>query len=246
MAKANMRERECVECGAVFCGDRRACGPCAHAARVARGGYATVPCTSCGKGMHKSSSTSSTPMCSECRKVRLETWRAEGRPCATCGRVTGRVSKTQCLRCEMAKAATPCTVRTCERPSLAKGMCSTHYSWYWRALRGDTNGRGTWIMPSRRLSIYERDDWTCKICGEPVDRDADVGDNMAPSLDHIIPRSRGGGHESENLRTAHRVCNSRRGAGGEEVSDGAGLAAVRDDRGGAAAPAEPGAVWAAV
>ncbi|SMB77311.1 HNH endonuclease [Acinetobacter baumannii] len=161
------------------------------------------------------------------------------------GRTNARCSK--CSIAHYAKTAAPCTVRTCERPSLAKGMCSTHYSWYWRALRGvPTNGRGTWIMPSRRLSIYERDDWMCKICGEPVDHDADVGDNMAPSLDHIVPRSLGGGHESENLRTAHRVCNSRRGANVEGVSHDEWASPVRDYRGGASSPAEPGAVWAAV
>lgn len=206
-----------------------------------------VPCAVCGKLMW-SGTGSLPPGEATCRVCRAEAAR-RGRPCVDCGDVKpGRV-KARCPKCSIAhyaKSAAPCTVRTCERPTLAKGMCSTHYSWYWRALRGNTNGRGTWIMPSRRLSIYERDDWTCKICGEPVDRDADVGDNMAPSLDHIIPRSRGGGHESENLRTAHRVCNSRRGANVEGVSHDEWASAVRDYRGGAAAPAEPGEVWAAV
>lgn len=245
MAKTNMRDRECIECGAAFCGDRRACGPCVHAARAARGGYATVPCTSCGKGMHKSSSTSSAPMCPACRKAR----RATGTPCVDCARVTPGRTNARCSRCSIAyyaKSAEQCSAQKCARPSIAKGMCPSHYSWYWRALFGSTNGKGTWILPKRRLSIYERDGWECGICGDPVDRDADVGDNMAPSLDHIVPRSLGGGHESENLRTAHRVCNSRRGASTEGVSHDEWTSAVRDYRGGAQAPAEPGEVWAAV
>lgn len=32
------------------------------------------------------------------------------------------------------------------------------------------------------------------------------------TVDHITPRSQGGGHERSNLRAAHASCNSRRGA----------------------------------
>lgn len=65
------------------------------------------------------------------------------------------------------------------------------------------------ISGKRRLRIYERDNWTCLICGEPVDRDANVMyDDWAPSLDHITPRSKGGHDSDANLRCAHRWCNS--------------------------------------
>ncbi len=174
---------------------------------------------------------------------------AAGKPCVDCGDVKSGRTRARCSKCSLAhyaKSAAPCSALGCDRPTLAKGMCSSHYSWYWRALNGSANGKGTWIMPKRRLALYERDGWVCGICGLPVDRDAHYLDDMAPSLDHIVPRSMGGGHESEKLRTAHRVCNSRRGARVEEVSDGEGVAAVRDHRGGAQAPAEPGEVWAAV
>lgn len=67
-----------------------------------------------------------------------------------------------------------------------------------------------------RLAIYERDGWTCQICTEPVDRDlmtTDPGGNWAPSLDHIEPQSWAliPDHSPENLRLAHRWCNSVRG-----------------------------------
>ncbi|AYR00966.1 HNH endonuclease [Arthrobacter phage Hestia] len=35
-------------------------------------------------------------------------------------------------------------------------------------------------------------------------------DDWAPSLDHVIPRSKGGGDDEGNLRTAHRWCNAVR------------------------------------
>jgi hypothetical protein len=43
---------------------------------------------------------------------------------------------------------------------------------------------------------------TCHLCLEPG----------ATSADHLVPRSRGGDDSLENLRPAHTLCNSRRGA----------------------------------
>jgi len=75
-------------------------------------------------------------------------------------------------------------------------------------------GSSDWIAPKVRHSLYERDDWTCQLCHEPIDRDAHWNTNYAPSLDHIVPQSHTlvPDHRPSNLRTAHRVCNSRRGA----------------------------------
>ncbi|MFZ4150511.1 HNH endonuclease [Streptomyces pseudogriseolus] len=59
-----------------------------------------------------------------------------------------------------------------------------------------------------RIAIYQRDDWTCHICGDPVDRDAVVPDLAAPVLDHVVPLARRGKHSEDNLKTAHFYCNS--------------------------------------
>lgn len=69
-----------------------------------------------------------------------------------------------------------------------------------------------WIAESVRVSIYERDKYTCWLCGNEVDMNADPqrGD-WSPSLDHVIARSHGGTHDVDNLRTAHRWCNAVRG-----------------------------------
>lgn len=68
-----------------------------------------------------------------------------------------------------------------------------------------------WISKARRTSLYERDNYTCWLCDEPCDMEADPQrDPKAPTLDHLTPRSKGGSHESSNLRTACRSCNSRR------------------------------------
>lgn len=72
---------------------------------------------------------------------------------------------------------------------------------------------GSWIDPKLRFELYGRDGWACLLCGDPIDQDAHWNGNLAPSLDHIVPRSLGGSHDPENLRTAHRACNSARGVG---------------------------------
>lgn len=56
------------------------------------------------------------------------------------------------------------------------------------------------------VAIKQRDRMLCCICGKRV-ADKDF------SLDHTIPLSLGGPHTQENLRVAHRRCNSKRGAG---------------------------------
>lgn len=75
--------------------------------------------------------------------------------------------------------------------------------------------RGSRFLPSpkQRLRIYERDNWTCQLCDEPVDRDAHYLDDWAPTLDHITPQSHVmvPDHGDSNLRLAHRWCNSVRG-----------------------------------
>lgn len=77
-----------------------------------------------------------------------------------------------------------------------------------------TDERKRWkISDARRLAIYDRDGWRCQLCGELVDRDADPLDDWAPTLDHVEPRCYGGGHDDDNLRTAHRWCNAVRGDG---------------------------------
>lgn len=69
--------------------------------------------------------------------------------------------------------------------------------------------------PILRRAIYERDDWTCQLCFDPVDPDADPLSDWFPSLDHIVPQSHMliPDHSPENLRTAHRWCNAVRGDG---------------------------------
>ena len=69
------------------------------------------------------------------------------------------------------------------------------------------------------VEVYERDNGICYICGERCDwNDFNIKDdikiygNKYPSRDHIVPKSRGGANEWENIRLACRGCNSKKGS----------------------------------
>ena len=70
---------------------------------------------------------------------------------------------------------------------------------------------GGWICRDIRESIYKRDQWECQICFESTSSRYTVGDHWAPTLDHIVPRSKGGSDDPSNLRLVHSWCNSLRG-----------------------------------
>ena len=65
------------------------------------------------------------------------------------------------------------------------------YKAYVSSLRGD--------WPAIRLQVLDRDKWLCGYCGK-----------NANTVDHIIPRKRGGSNELSNLVAACKSCNSRK------------------------------------
>jgi 5-methylcytosine-specific restriction endonuclease McrA len=65
--------------------------------------------------------------------------------------------------------------------------------------------------PFAPRDVYERDQWTCGLCREPVDPLLPWPDPMSASVDHIVPLSRGGEHSLDNVQSAHLSCNCRKG-----------------------------------
>ncbi len=57
------------------------------------------------------------------------------------------------------------------------------------------------VMRLSRREVFARDRHTCQYCGA---RKAEL------TLDHVVPRARGGGHSWENLVSACRACNHRK------------------------------------
>lgn len=60
--------------------------------------------------------------------------------------------------------------------------------------------------------IFDRDGWTCGICGDPIDRTLKHPHPMSVSLDHIVALCCGGPHTKANVQAAHLTCNSFKGA----------------------------------
>ncbi|RME49013.1 MAG: HNH endonuclease [Chloroflexi bacterium] len=59
-------------------------------------------------------------------------------------------------------------------------------------------------LPVSRRTVLSRDDYTCQYCG------AQPGKSEL-TIDHVLPRSRGGDHSWENVVTACGPCNRRKG-----------------------------------
>ena len=67
-----------------------------------------------------------------------------------------------------------------------------------------------WQQLRKRVLDEER---ICWLCGLPIDFDAPHWSRWSPSVDHIVPWTRGGEHtifDRQNLRAAHFGCNSRK------------------------------------
>lgn len=54
--------------------------------------------------------------------------------------------------------------------------------------------------PEKRSEIFDRDRWTCQYCGETIS-------HQNATLDHFIPRSKGGDNTKNNLKACCLLCN---------------------------------------
>lgn len=198
----------------------------------------SIACSYCGEQFHPKSSLAKycTPRCKDMGKPS-----ASGLTCRVCGdpmvksqtsKPQGQAAHNKCTssahgsasmirsgcKCEVCRASKAATMRDYLPKYRAAYKAkngehpSTAYRRGYRAKHGhNPPNTGNWIDDKVRFELYERDAWLCQLCDSPIDREAHWNDNLAPSLDHVIPRSLGGLHDPSNLRTAHRSCNSARG-----------------------------------
>lgn len=110
-----------------------------------------------------------------------------------------------CRRC-----GTPFTVGTGNTAAYCSARC----------LKNDERDRRRAKTPGDvsdvvRWRVFELDRWRCHICGRLVQKRYRNSPShpWGPTVDHLIPRAVGGTHVEANLATAHRMCNSRKGAG---------------------------------
>ena len=77
--------------------------------------------------------------------------------------------------------------------------------------------------PASKSNILIRDRYLCQYCGKPLK-------SQEVTLDHILPKSRGGETIWENLATCCTRCNVKKGS---QLPEEAGLTLLRDPRKGA-------------
>ena len=179
-----------------------------------------LTCEDCGEQFPANESGPKRKRCSACNGSYID--------CALCGRrCRPNPGEIHCVKCrielrelsgdEPLEQVDEC--ETCGSPfvqgSRKRSFCSdacarTSYRYH---------NRSTWHM--RRASecgaeaekflsveIFERDEWTCKLCGIPVNRETELPHPFAPTLDHVIPLVQGGQHTRDNTQCAHFYCNS--------------------------------------
>jgi 5-methylcytosine-specific restriction endonuclease McrA len=216
-----MTDRTCSldGCGRIH----RARGLCAshYNAQHSPNTKAWWPCSACGKLVWKFSSANAKRrvVCSDRCKYMI-TWgkyrsasqelvgpvprpRRERPTARPHRRMFARLVSGQCRQCDAwfldypegkARRVSPYCSRRCRR-------------------RAQRHSRSRFLIRDKaRQALYKRDQWVCQLCFTAVDPDLDIMDNWAASLDHIIPQSKGGTHTPDNLRLAHRWCNSAQGA----------------------------------
>lgn len=67
--------------------------------------------------------------------------------------------------------------------------------------------------PVNYESIFERDGWTCYICGVELKRGQFDNSPNSPTLDHVIALASGGHHSPNNLKPCCFACNSKKSGG---------------------------------
>lgn len=68
------------------------------------------------------------------------------------------------------------------------------------------NGTIDWDINLERL--IKRDKGHCHLCNSKVIVNDDYNSDYYPSIDHVIPISKGGTHTWDNVKLAHRICNT--------------------------------------
>jgi hypothetical protein len=65
-------------------------------------------------------------------------------------------------------------------------------------------------IPYSRADVFERDGYTCYLCGLPLDMTSTMPAYFSATVDHVVPLSRGGQDNLSNVRAAHLICNMRK------------------------------------
>lgn len=182
-----------------------------------------VPCRGCGEprwpSRHEGAPTQ--PLCRECRsKLPLthgtaSTYKRHGCRCDECRAAWNAQCRAnqRARRVRMTRSCVECSTEF--NPRSNQITCSPACRKAYLGRLGHNATRAAYFRVAYeqidRLEVFESCGWVCGICELPVDPAAKYPDAGAPTLDHITPMSRGGGHVRANVQLAHFYCNTVKG-----------------------------------
>lgn len=158
--------------------------------------------------------------------------------CASCARYIPAIRK-RCAPCATKHNMAVVARRAAELAETSCAVCGERYRrrtypWPWRGCcsaackaaqksgagkrRGESHyrrakSRGARAEVIYRAKVFERDGWRCYLCGQETPKLLlkDFASPMAPTIDHVVPLTKGGEHTYANVRCACRRCNSLKG-----------------------------------
>lgn len=214
------RYAECCDrkCGALYNKRRRAAGEITTAARYTPQQSAVARCVKAVKRVQA-------------------IWKARLRPCLLCRTPHLAKSNTGkglcCDECQTSRGSTfqwtnvcsPICV-DCQKPreygenTRSGKRCSECHGPYEIMIKRSQNRAGKARRRAKKKGaprieggitlrkIAARDNDECHICGDAVQWNDSPQGNWYPSMDHVIPLAKGGCHTFDNIKLAHRWCNS--------------------------------------
>ena len=116
------------------------------------------------------------------------------------GRKFSNIYVFACKTCE-----SPCTTRYANQ-TYCSVECSNWLRMEQRREKEKVRAKGL------RAKLYFRDEGKCQFCKQTIDISLPYPNPASLSIDHIVPRSKGGYSAVSNLQIAHLSCNVNAGA----------------------------------
>ena len=190
--------------------------------------HLTVRCRQCGTVFSRYASwvRAHGIDCPGCKEIEREAKRQE--------RMKAKVVKVSrfdqvyvCIVC--GKEYTPrqymnsCGLKNYSNPGYCSKTCKVTLAEYKEKERRETTGKksSNHYARARKLGLprekgitlkklISKNGLQCQICGMFCDPTASPNSTLYPSIDHIVPIHKGGGHTWDNVQIAHRICNSNK------------------------------------
>lgn len=183
--------------------------------------YLYVRCKTCGSVFNMSFTTlrQGKTQCPKCKQERKETALAYARS------VAKERKAIEKIRAAVTKQETFAVCESCGGLFLTqrdgKTMCTPckHKA---KSARHSANRRALVLNSVKDSDItldglYKREDGRCYLCNGVCDwqdytinNGSFIAGNNYPSIDHVVPLSKGGAHSWDNVRLAHRICNMKK------------------------------------